>query len=254
MIRASAPKAVETRLTVETPGGACRVAVKRLPGARRLTLRVRAGERDAVLTLPAHVSMAHARRFAERHAEWLGKRLAALPERVAFVPGALVPLRGTDHRLDHRPDARGLAWRECAQTPPRIAVAGAAAHFSRRVTDFLKREARADLEAAVERCCAALDVRTGRLRLGDPVSRWGSCSQRGGLSFSWRLILAPPHVLDYLAAHEVAHRREMNHGPRFWAVVEQLRPDYAASERWLKAEGAGLHRYGAHPASEAAEE
>jgi predicted metal-dependent hydrolase len=239
----------EPALTVDTPGGACRIALRRLPGARRLTLRVRASERDAVLTLPAHVSLLHAQRFAEKHAAWLGKRLSALPEQVAFAPGNNIPLRGIEHALEHRPAVRGLAWTEsCAEGSPRIVVAGGLEHFSRRLGDFLKREARTDLETAVDRYCRALEVKTCRLRLGDPISRWGSCSQRGALSFSWRLVMAPPHVLDYLAAHEVAHRREMNHGPRFWSLVERLCPDYERAETWLKHKGASLHRYGARSA------
>lgn len=254
MIGKSAPRVAENRLTIATPGGECAIAIRRLPSARRLTLRVRASEGDAVLTLPGHVSLAQARRFAEKHAEWLGKRLSALPERVPFLPGAAIPLRGLEHLLEHRPHGRGLAWTEDDPEMPRVVVAGQVEHFSRRVMDFFKREARRDLEEAVERHAGALEVRTSRLRLGDPVSRWGSCSHRGSLSFSWRLVMAPPNVLDYLAAHEVAHRREMNHGPRFWAVVERLCPDYEDAERWLKTKGAGLHRYGAVASGAATED
>jgi predicted metal-dependent hydrolase len=228
------------------PGLDIVVEVRRAPTARRLTLRVRSAHRDAVLTVPARTSLGAARAFAERHVDWLRERLARLPEPVPFVDGALVPLRGTPHRVVAKPAGRGLA-RAVADPDgePTIIVAGPPEHLSRRLTDFLKREARRDLEAAVVMHAATLDVSPGRIRLGDATSRWGSCSPRGGLAFSWRLILAPPHVLDYLAAHEVAHRREMNHGPRFWATVARLRPDYELSEAWLRAHGAGLHRYGA---------
>ncbi len=125
-----------------------------------------------------------------------------------------------------------------------LCVAGERAHLSRRLHDFLKREARRDLTEASRRYAAALDVSIGRITLRDTASRWGSCSSSGALSYSWRLIFAPPFVLDYLAAHEIAHRREMNHGPRFWKAVDMLYPDRERAERWLKVHGPELHRYG----------
>lgn len=228
------------------PGLDIVVELRRAPTARRLTLRVRSAHRDAVLTVPSRTSLGTARAFAERHVDWLRERLARLPEPVPFVDGALIPVRGTSHRVVAKTAGRGLT--RAVKDPagkPTIVVAGPPEHLARRVTDFLKREARRDLEAAVAKHAATLRVNPGKIRLGDATSRWGSCSPRGGLAFSWRLILAPPHVLDYLAAHEVAHRREMNHGPRFWATVARLRPDYEISEAWLRAHGAGLHRYGA---------
>ncbi len=157
-----------------------------------------------------------------------------------------MPFRGAPHRIVLREGVRGVVRVEpgLRGEHPTLAVHGAAPHAARRVTDFLKREARRDLIAAVARHAAALGVATGRLTLKDTTTRWGSCSVSGDLSFSWRLILAPPYVLDYLAAHEVAHRREMNHGPRYWAHVARLVPDYDRAEDWLKAYGATLHRYG----------
>ena len=128
-----------------------------------------------------------------------------------------------------------------------IVVGGAAEHCARRLTDFLKREARADFEAAVARHAARLGVSIARVQVKDTTSRWGSCSSSGALAFSWRLILAPPSVLDYLAAHEVAHRREMNHGAAFWRHTRMLAPHTDEAEAWLKANGAGLHRYGGAP-------
>jgi predicted metal-dependent hydrolase len=113
------------------------------------------------------------------------------------------------------------------------------------VLDFLRREARRDLEAAVTRHAAAVGRKVQGLALRDTRSRWGSCSGRGTLSFSWRLIMAPSHVLDYLAAHECAHLVHMDHSAAFWSVVERLMPDMARAEAWLKAHGPSLHRYGA---------
>ena len=106
------------------------------------------------------------------------------------------------------------------------------------------RQARRDLEAAVARHAAHLGVRVRKITLRDTASRWGSCTSSGGLNFSWRLIMAVPFVLDYLAAHEVAHLLHMNHSPAFWKAVGSLSKDVSAAESWLKAHGTGLHRIG----------
>ncbi len=125
-----------------------------------------------------------------------------------------------------------------------LCVAGEAPHVARRVRDFLKREAKNDLEVASRRAAATLGIAIKRVSIRDQSSRWGSCSTTGVLSYSWRLIMAPPFVLDYLAAHEVAHLIEMNHSRRFWRVVERICPDLARAKAWLDANGTNLHRYG----------
>jgi predicted metal-dependent hydrolase len=195
--------------------------------------------------MPARSSVRSAREFAERHAAWIGARLARLPQPVAFEPFSVTPLRGIDHTIIHRPGARGVVWVENSESGPMICVAGELAHVGRRISDFLKREARRDLESAVGRHCKALGVEARRLTLRDTTSRWGSCSSTGALNFSWRLILAPSFVLDYLAAHEVAHFIHMNHSPAFWKVTRRLFPETDRAETWLKHHGAGLHRFGA---------
>ncbi len=232
-------------LDVAHGGAIYRVALKRLSSARRFTLRVRGATRDVVLTMPARSSLRSAREFAERHAAWIGARLARLPRPVTFEPHSSAPLRGIDHRIVHCPGARGVAWVARGDDGPTICVAGDLAHVPRRVADFLKREARRDLEAAVARYCAALGVAARRVTLRDTTSRWGSCSSTGALNFSWRLILAPPFVLEYLAAHEVAHFVHMNHSPAFWRVTRRLFPDTDRAEQWLKTHGPNLHRFGA---------
>jgi len=222
------------------------VNLRRNPRARRYTLRVRAASRDVVLTIPARGTLKEALGFAQRHAGWVAVRLARLPDTIAFIPDAMFPLRGEPHRIAHRAGARGTVWVETAEDGEKlIAVAGDAAHVARRVEDFLKREAKRDLHEAAHRHAGALGVTITRVTLRDTASRWGSCASSGALSFSWRLIFAPGFVLDYLAAHEVAHRREMNHGARFWATVDRLFPGREAAELWLKKHGAELHRYGA---------
>jgi predicted metal-dependent hydrolase len=125
-----------------------------------------------------------------------------------------------------------------------ICVAGDAPYVERRIGDFLRREAQRDLSAASRRAADMIGVSVKRISVRDQSSRWGSCSTTGVLSYSWRLILAPPFVLDYLAIHEVAHLVEMNHSPRFWRLVNRMCPDAERAKVWLDVHGADLHRYG----------
>jgi len=219
------------------------VTVVRHPRARSYNLRIREASREAVLTMPRRGSLREARAFAERNADWIAARLARLPVPVPFVDGAEFPLRGLPHRIEHR--ARGTVCIEEREGAAILCVAGAPEHVARRVGDFLRREARRDLTQASRRFAAALGVKIGRVGVRDTASRWGSCSAEGSLSFSWRLVLAPTFVLEYLAAHEVAHRVELNHSARFWRVVDRLVQDRHRAEAWLKAHGNALHRYGA---------
>ena len=229
-------------------GESHRVQIKRVASARRFTLRVRAATRDAVLTMPPRGSLARAKVFVERHAAWIGARLERLPVPTPFGPGAAIPLRGVMHEIAHRPSERGTVWLEAGEEatgePPKLCVSGAEPFVARRVQDFLIRQARGDLEIAVGRHTAVLGVKARRMTLRDTATRWGSCSSSGALSFSWRLVMAPPFVLDYLAAHEVAHLKHMNHSDAFWGVTQRLIPDYPRAEAWLKAHGVGLMRFG----------
>lgn len=221
------------------------VRVRRHRQARRYTLRIQAATREVVLTMPPRGSLREARAFAEQHGGWIAQRLHRLPQAEPFVHNALVPLRGRMHRIVHRKGSRGTVWIETGEEGERaICVAGEAAHINRRVGDFLRREARHDLDMASRRAAARLGVRIARICVRDQASRWGSCSSSGALSYSWRLILAPPDVLDYLAAHEVAHLVEMNHSPRFWRLVDGLCDNMRSAKTWLDVHGPDLHRYG----------
>jgi predicted metal-dependent hydrolase len=239
--RAPAPDVID----LAHEGGVTRVAVLRSASARRITLRVRAATRDVVVTAPRRAALAKVRDFVESHADWIGARLARLPQAAPFVHGARVPLRGVEHVVDHAPDRRGVAHVVERDGVPHLLVGGGAAHLARRVEDFLKREARRDLDAAVARHCATLGVRAHSVTLRDTTSRWGSCTAQGALNFSWRLIFAPPFVLDYLAAHEVAHLVHHDHSDRFWTLTRRLAPLTDRAEAWLRTQGADLHRYGA---------
>lgn len=222
--------------------------VKRVASARRFTLRVRAASHEAVLTMPPRASLKTALAFAERHAEWIGTRLGALPGRIALVPGTGVPLRGSEHLIVlDRTVLRRVQPGTTADGSPVLRVASREADPAAAVHGFLIGEARRDLASAVGRHAAAVGRTVGRLTLRDTRSRWGSCSSRGTLNFSWRLVLAPPFVLDYLAAHEVAHLVHLDHSDAFWRVTRGLAPEMDTAEAWLRRHGPGLHRYGAPP-------
>jgi hypothetical protein len=221
------------------------VRIRRHRQARRYTLRIHAATREVILTMPPRGSVREAKEFAQKHGGWIAARLRRLPEAAPFADGSTIPLRGVQHRIVHRPGVRGTAWAECgADSEALLCVAGGAPHIDRRVGDFLRREALRDLEAASQRAAEKLNVKIKRISVRDQSSRWGSCSSTGVLSYSWRLIFAPPFVLDYLAVHEVAHLIEMNHSQRFWRLVHGICSDANRAKTWLDVHGTDLHRYG----------
>lgn len=244
--RAPAVRPARQVIAVEADGVTYDVTVRRDRRARRYTLRIHPSHREAILSMPMRGSLTDAREFAQRHGGWLAERLRRMPGGIAFTDGASLPFRGEQVTIAHRPRARGTVWCECGDDGANLlCVAGEAAHTARRVKDFLKREARRDLALSVRRYAELLGVKFIRISVRDQSSRWGSCTSDGVLSFSWRLILAPPFVLDYLAAHEVAHLVEMNHSARFWRVVARICPETDRAKAWLQAHGNELHRYGA---------
>jgi predicted metal-dependent hydrolase len=221
------------------------VRMRRHRQARRYTLRIDAASREVVLTMPPRGSVKEAKEFAQKHGGWIAARLQRLPEAKPFAHGSEVPLRGVTHRIMHRRGERGTVWIETGDCGTRLlCVAGEAPHVDRRISDFLKRQAERDLAAASRRTAQILGVVVKRISVRDQASRWGSCSNTGVLSFSWRLVLAPPFVLEYLAAHEVAHLVELNHSPRFWRLVRRIYPEFERAKIWLDVHGADLHRYG----------
>jgi predicted metal-dependent hydrolase len=224
--------------TIEVAGRPVRLHVN--PRARRLTLRVNGATGEVVVTAPSRRGLKEAAEFARRKADWITARLEAMPEGRPFRPGAVIPLRGEPTRLEAAPGRGAARLKDGA-----IVSGGEGEAFARRVANLLRREALADLTARTVIHAAALAVPSPRITLNDPRGRWGSCTPaRGTIRYSWRLIAAPPYVLDYLAAHETAHLLEANHGPRFWALVERLFGDPGRARTWLKAQGPGLHALG----------
>jgi predicted metal-dependent hydrolase len=233
------------KMTIFSGERSFELAIVRHPRARRYTIRVRDAYRDVVLTMPTRGNLADAHVFAQKNVGWIAAKLAKLPDVVPFADGEIIPYRGEPHQIMHRADARGTVWLEQDDTGTRlICVAGSSTHVSRRITDFLKREAKKTLTVASQAYAAKIGVNIRSIGLRDSASRWGSCSESGSLSYSWRLILAPTFVLDYLAAHEIAHRIELNHSDRFWNLLDSMTPDRVRAETWLGAHGNGLHRYG----------
>jgi predicted metal-dependent hydrolase len=237
-------KPAPTQTEIETNDGR-RVAVKLVvnPRARRVSVRIDPTRREAIATAPSKSQLKRAERFAAERASWIAHELARLPQGVLLQPGARVPLRGVLHELRCEHGRSGP--RIESGTPPRlIAPAPDPALFESRFLRFLKDQARADLSQRVAAHAQTLGVKPLRIQVKELRSRWGSCSVDGVLSFSWRIVLAPPHVLDYLAAHEVAHLKEMNHSRRFWAQVRRCQPEFESSRAWLHRHGCGLHAVG----------
>jgi predicted metal-dependent hydrolase len=209
--------------------------------ARRLSLRVDAAARGVELVLPRRFSAESAIGFVARHRGWIAARVAAMPPPLRLADGTVVPVFGVPYRI------RRIT--EPAAAPVTIAqgeirVRGDPAHLPRRVIDHLKALARRDFAGRARALAARLGKSVTRVGVRDPKSRWGSCSSKGALSFSWRLVFAPEPVIQYVVAHEVAHLVEMNHGPRFWKVVASLVPDSAGPRAWLRRHRAELLSYG----------
>ena len=237
-------KADPLQTEIETIDGR-RVAVKLVvnPRARRVSVRIDPTRREAIATAPTKRHLKHAAQFALERAGWIAHELARLPQGVLLAPGSITPLRGVDHLLVCE---RGRASPRIEPGVPPLLIAPAPdpALFEARLIRYFKDQAKADLTARVALHAQTLGVKPARLQVKELRSRWGSCSVDGVLSFSWRLILAPPYVLDYLAAHEVSHLKEMNHSRRFWAHVRGCMPDFERGRAYLHEHGCALHAVG----------
>jgi hypothetical protein len=233
-------RAAATRGLLAVDGVDVAVSVKLNPRARRIVLRVNPASGEVVVTAPARGGPAPALAFARGETQWIADQLQRMPEQVALMPGAEVPYLGLRHPIRHS-TARGPGpvWTEEGT----IMVSGRLEHAPRRLLDFFKQQARLLFATRAIEYAARLDARLQRITVRDTKSRWGSCSQQGALSFCWRLIFAPDYVRDYVVAHEVAHLKEMNHSPRFWAHVKALSPDAARARQWLRDHGRTLLRY-----------
>lgn len=226
----------------EVGGRNVTLRVRHNPRARRMILKIDHTSGEVHVTAPTKKSMKEALSFAAREESWIRKKLAELPSRQSFVHGAGIPLRGSLAIISHRPERRRGVWYDPGEAT--ICVSGDAAFVPRRVGDWLRREARSALVGAVSNFTKELALPLPKVTIRDTTSRWGSCSSTGTLSFSWRLILAPPEILTYVAAHETAHLKHLNHSRAFWTLLEHLDPDYKTAEAWMKSHAVDLFRYG----------
>ena len=232
--------------------------------AKRIILRLDKHGEGIVLTVPSGTSHSKAMEFAASQGAWIWQQLAKQPDHIELIVGATIPVRGIPHRIATHHGRRTPVWCEMPKVNTDegnmdesdadeclvdgtavLFVSGDEQHHPRRIKDWLKKQARADLTHAAFSYADKMDGKITRISIRDTSSRWGSCSSNGSLSFSWRLIFAPEFVLDYVAAHEVAHLLEMNHSAQFWRLVEDHCPTTKAAKSWLKANGRSLHRYGA---------
>ena len=212
------------------------VSLRRSARARRLSLRISRLDGRVTMTLPNRVPEREAMAFLRDRENWVRDHLSGLEgERLAAF-GQVIPFCGTDYEIT--PHSK----RRVELDGNRFMVPDDPERVGARLQGFLKTHARDALVAASDKYAAQLGRRYGRITLRDTRSRWGSCTSRGDLMFSWRLIMAPPHILDYVAAHEVAHLIEMNHSSAFWDVVHGLYPDFETARIWLRDHGGALHR------------
>lgn len=214
------------------------VHLRRSPRAKRLSLRVSRLDGKVTLTLPLRFPRHEALAFVQEKEDWVARHLAQQkPQSIAQL-GAVIPVEGSHQiitpapvRSVQRHEGRLLVPdRDPDRTPNRVA-------------SYLKLLARDRLVEASDQYAGQIGRAYSKFTLRDTRSRWGSCSSQGGLMYSWRLIMAPPEVLNYVAAHEVAHLVEMNHSPAFWAIVDRLYPGYPAQKAWLRCHGSDLHRW-----------
>ncbi|HYN46382.1 MAG TPA: SprT family zinc-dependent metalloprotease [Allosphingosinicella sp.] len=211
------------------------------PRARRMRLSVDPRTRSVLLTVPRRVSRRTALAWASGHRAWIEAALADIPADAPFAPGATVPLYGRPHRIDWDP----ALPRRIDKGEGRLVMGGPAEGLERRLLRWLKAHALDLLARETRELSALAGVMAARVGIGDPVSRWGSCSSGGAIRFSWRLILAPDFVRRATVAHEVAHLVHLHHGPEFHALVARLLgADPKPARAWLKREGAALHRIG----------
>lgn len=213
------------------------LVLRRSARAKRISLRISQLDGRVTLTLPRFCPEREAFAFAREKETWIRKHLAARLEDIQVLPGARLPIGGRMHEVV------GIKGRKVRFEDNRVLVPGAADRVGKRLAGHLKAIARARLAEASDHYSAKLGRPYAAITLRDTRSRWGSCTSQGRLMYSWRLILAPPDVLDYVVAHEVAHLQEMNHSRTFWQLVEKLYGDCAVQRQWLRRQGNDLHRY-----------
>lgn len=217
------------------------LAVRHSRRAYRLSLRADVKARRVVLTFPMAATYRQAQEFVAAQQKWILSQIMQInASSILLGDGESFPFLGEPHLIAATGKLRGTAERRDGI----LYMAGAPEHIPRRVCDYLTAQAREQISWRAREKAEIIGRKISRIRIGDPHSRWGSCSSQGVLSFSWRLVMAPEDMLDYVVAHEVAHLRHMDHSRSFWTLCQSLtKTDVSKSRKWFKVEGAKLFSY-----------
>jgi predicted metal-dependent hydrolase len=212
--------------------------------ARRLALRLDPLERIFHLTVPLRCPLERAYEFADTHEEWMKKALSELPEPQPFIHGTVLPVLGQNITLDisHDPSVKITSIKEEGD---RLYITSNLEDPGIRIERFLKKKAKEILHLKSKEKSLTINKKIENVSVRDTKSRWGSCSSDKNLSYSWRLIFAPPHALDYVVAHEVAHLKHLDHSAKFWALCRSLSDNFVEGQFWMQNHGHELMRYGA---------
>lgn len=208
--------------------------------ARRLIVTVDAASGRVFVTAPSKRALPEALAFARTRARWICAQLEFGQRATPFMDGTVFPFRGVPVAIVNQGGPRSAVRLDGAT----LVAGGDPVHMNRRVTDWLKAQARKTLTERAEHYCERLGQKRGPIAIRDTRSRWGSCARDGALSFSWRLIFAPPEILDYVAAHECAHMVHLNHSPAYWRIVKSLGVDARSARDWFAAHGQSLYAHG----------
>ncbi|MGL1921264.1 MAG: M48 family metallopeptidase [Hyphomicrobiales bacterium] len=227
-----------TEIILDDEHGKITVLLSRNKRSKRMTLRQNLGGGNFKLTMPLRGTIAQARAFCQENLSWMQKHSNAMQDATQFKHGHSIPLRGKQIKLVFIDQLRG----QIKRIDDELHVPGGADYAPRRLVNWLKAEAKKDILIGITKYQPLLEVKHSKLTIRDTKSRWGSCSSSKALSFSWRLVMAPEDVLDYVVAHELAHILEMNHSPKFWAHVTKVCPHMKSSQNWLKTNGGQLHQ------------
>ncbi len=209
-------------------------------GLRNITLRPKVKpKREIHISKPWLVSENVAINFLVSKQKWVECVFQKCPQKQKVRPGDCIEFLGRSVCVAHNPNVRSNRLNDDGTV---LTVGGGIDMFERRVRDFIKNEFLSELKSMIR--SAPREFWPQRIAIRDTTSRWGSCSSSGTMSFSWRLAFAPYDVMRYVVMHELAHKKEMNHSPAFWAVVRDLYgPGVERAKRWLTQNGGALHRY-----------
>lgn len=225
---------------IDIKGRTIPLRLRRNTRALRMILRIDNKLEGAIITLPIWTSEREALLMVQERSDWILTKLNTIPPKIAFESGVKIPLLGKYYNIFHDPNQREVVIKSSNE----IRLGGRQEHVSRRLGDWLRKEAKIIIQSKAIEMAEKYNWKIGRISVRDTKSRWGSCASNGNLSFCWRLILAPEWVLNYVIAHEVSHLRHMNHGPEFWQTVANFNVRIDDARVWLRKNADQLQRYG----------